>query len=67
VALAEIYHHLSRNAAFRQTKEAQVRCLTAMEHVVATVNDLRNGGHLEKVHVYTGVSQDSNVTEHGKN
>ncbi|KAF9649873.1 hypothetical protein BDM02DRAFT_3113128 [Thelephora ganbajun] len=56
VALAETYHHLSRTPAFRQTTEAQARCLTAMEHVVAAVEDLRNGNHLQKVHVYTGFS-----------
>ena len=58
VALAEIYHHLSRNATFHQPAEAQGRCLTAIEHVVAAVKDLRDGNHLQKVHGYTGVSQD---------
>lgn len=56
VALAEVYHHLSRNPTFHQTTEAQNRCLTAMEHVVTAVRDLQNGNHLQKVHVYTGVS-----------
>ena len=57
VALAEIYYKLSRNSAFyHQAQEAQNRCLTAMEHAVATVKDLRNGNHLQKVHIYTGVS-----------
>jgi hypothetical protein len=55
VALAEIYHHLSRNPAFPRTEEAQTRFLTAMEHVVAAVEDLRDENHLQKVHVYTGV------------
>ena len=66
VALAEIYHSLSRNPTFRQAAEAQNRCLTAMEHVVAAVKDLQNGNHLQKVHVYTGVSQDSYVTGYNK-
>ena len=61
VALAEIYHHLSRNSAFHQTIEAQNRCLTAIEHVVAAVKDLRDGNHLQKVHIYTGVSQDDHL------
>jgi len=56
VALAEIYHHLSRNPVFRQTTEAQDRCLTAMGHAVAAVKDLHNGNHLQKVHVYTRFS-----------
>jgi len=62
VALAEIYHHLARNPAFRQTIEAQDRRRTAIEQVIAAVKDLRNGNHLQKVHVYTGVSQDDRVT-----
>jgi hypothetical protein len=66
VALAEIYHHLSRNPAFRQAEEAQSRYFTAMERVVAAVKDLQNGNHLQKVHVYTGVSQRGDVTEHNK-
>jgi len=61
VALAEIYHHLSRNSTFHQSAEAQSRCLTAIEHVLAAVKDLRNGNHLQKVHVYTGVSRYDNV------
>ena len=63
VALAEIYHHLARNPMFRQITEAQDRCFTAMEHVVATVKDLRNGNHFQKVHVYTGVSQEVHLIE----
>jgi hypothetical protein len=55
VALAEIYHHLSRNPTFPRTEEAQSRFLAAMECVVAAVEDLRDGNHLQKVHVYTGV------------
>jgi len=66
VALAEIYHHLSRNSAFHQVMEAQSRCLTAIEHVVAAVKDLRNGNHLQKVHVYTGVSQDDRMVKRNK-
>ena len=61
VALAEMYHHLSRNPAFPRTEEAQTRFLTAMEQVVAAVEDLRNGNHLQKVHVYTGVCQGCNT------
>ncbi|KAF9790916.1 hypothetical protein BJ322DRAFT_416774 [Thelephora terrestris] len=56
VALAEIYLHLSRHPAFRQTEEAQNRCLAAMGHVIDAVKDLRNGNHLQKVHVYTRFS-----------
>ena len=67
VVLAEIYHRLSRNPAFRQTTDAQNRCLAAMEHVVAAVGDLRGGNHLQKVHVYTGVSQDDHVAGRNKN
>ena len=66
VALAEIYHHLSRNPSFRQVTEAQGRCLTAIEHVVATVKDLQNGNHLQKVHIYTGVSQFHYVSKRNK-
>jgi len=62
VGLAEIYHHLSQNPAFRQTMEAQDRRRTAIEQVVAAVKDLQNGNNLQKVHVYTGVSQDNRVT-----
>ena len=62
VALAEICHHLSRNPAFPRAEEAQNRFLTAMEHVVAAVEDLQDGNHLQKVHVYTGVCWDSNIT-----
>lgn len=62
VALAEIYQHLSRNPAFPRTEGAQNRFLTAMEHVVATVKNLRNGNHLQKVHVYTRVGQGGNIT-----
>ena len=62
VALAEIYHHLSRNPTFLQATEARKRCITATEHVVAAVKDLQNGNHLQKVHIYTGVSQDDYLT-----
>lgn len=62
VALAEIYHHLSRNPMFRQATEAQNHCFTAMEHVVAAINDLQNGNHLQKMHVYTRVSQGVHFT-----
>lgn len=61
VAVAEIYYHLSRNPAFPRTEEAQTRFLTAMEHVVAAVKELRIGNHLQKVHVYTGVRQGGNI------
>jgi len=63
VALAEIYHHLSRNLVFRQPAEAQDRCLSAMGHVVAAVRDLQSGNHLQKVHIYTRVSQDNRTAE----
>lgn len=56
VALAEIYLHLSRHSGFCQIEEAQHRCVTAMEHVVDAVKDLRSGNHLQKVHVYTRFS-----------
>lgn len=66
VALAEIYHHLSRTPTFRQTPEKQPCCLTSIERAVAVVEDLRNENHLQKVHAYTGVSQNNYFTECGE-
>lgn len=58
VALAEIYHHLSRSVDDESRRaEAQVHFLTAMGDVVTVVVDLREGNHLQKVHTYTEVSQ----------